>query len=155
MKVTIIGVENSASRSSPCCSAFSFHLNRSLWYPPTLQHTPCPSKHACTQSLDPHKKGRWVGGGGVASHVDAQEIQLSGQQDVSKTQPLLSSISLPRVPHHSTPKNFPANPLPLFSHSPITTKTHCGPFAGIPFIHSSHGASFSPNAIKVFWSCTN
>lgn len=97
----------------------------------THTHTPCPSKHAHTHTKPVSlKEEEWRG---VASRVNAQEIQLSRQQDVSETQPPLSSICPPTVPHPFHPLASQPTPYSRSATPPKTTKTHSGPFAGPPF----------------------
>ena len=71
--------------------------------------------------------------GGFFSRVNAQEIQLSRQQDVSKNP---ASFALNMHTPASPPPGFPANPLPPFSHSPFQQHRRdplWAPFAGPPF----------------------
>lgn len=133
-------------------------LNRSLTvngaHP--VSHTHCPYIHKRRRVGRGSRVG-WIGVG--VSHVSAQEIQLSRQRDSSTTQPPLSTMCPPTVP--APLPSFPANPLPPFSHSPNTTKTHWGPFAGLPFMHPLPPptlfpvVSFASKEMKIFKMCNS
>lgn len=154
-------MKHSSTQCSPRCRVFYFLQHRSFHSILTLQHTSSPSKHAFTQSVSPEGEEWlvlvcvcvWVGaggGGGVVNRVNAQEIQLSRQQDVPRI-PTSFWFNMPcNTPHHSTPKASQPTPYHRSATPPTPPRPIEGPLLDSPFIHSSPSPSFSSKEMEIF-----
>lgn len=135
IEVTIWGYETVVLSVAPAALPFYFFWTEAS---AVLAHY---STHPVQVNMHTHKAWIHIRSGevgGLPAVSTAQEIQLSGQQDVSKTQPLLSSTFPPRVPQplhpqasQPTPYHRSATPqavprptegplLGSFSHTPLT-----------------------------------